>query len=118
MVLIWGKREAEYFSADDWTGGIRLIWFKKIVIGRATRHSSKGLPGPDNCDGLRCCLLGNGRERGSERAHLTAPEEKKAADEIGSALRLLICIRLLRFDADPERMSRAEFSRNRFQQLG
>ena len=31
VVLIWGRREAVYFCARDWTGSIRLIGFKKFA---------------------------------------------------------------------------------------
>jgi hypothetical protein len=28
--VIWGKSEAEYFFGRDWTGGIALIWLRKL----------------------------------------------------------------------------------------
>jgi hypothetical protein len=34
MAVIWGRREAECFSHDDWTGGIALMWLRKLVFGR------------------------------------------------------------------------------------
>jgi hypothetical protein len=32
--VIWLGREAGYFCAGDWTGGIRLIRFRKLVFRR------------------------------------------------------------------------------------
>ncbi len=32
MGVIWGRREGEYFCGEDWTGGIGLIWLKKLVV--------------------------------------------------------------------------------------
>jgi hypothetical protein len=29
--VIWGRREAECFFGQDWTGGIALIWLRKLV---------------------------------------------------------------------------------------
>jgi hypothetical protein len=43
VVLIWGKREAVYFSREDWTGSITLNGLKKLarfdwgLIGRLHR---------------------------------------------------------------------------------
>jgi hypothetical protein len=34
MRVIWGKREAEYFWGEGWTGQIRLILFRKLVFWR------------------------------------------------------------------------------------
>ncbi len=34
MAVIWGRREAECFSCEDWTGGIALMWLRKLVCGR------------------------------------------------------------------------------------
>jgi hypothetical protein len=31
--MIWVRSEGEYFSEDNWTGGIRLIWFEKLALG-------------------------------------------------------------------------------------
>jgi hypothetical protein len=33
-MLIWGWREAIYFSRGDWTGSIRLIWLGKFAFAR------------------------------------------------------------------------------------
>ena len=35
MGVIWGKREAEYFSGEGWTGEIRLIGLMKLVFWRS-----------------------------------------------------------------------------------
>jgi hypothetical protein len=35
MGVIWEKREGEYFSGEDWTGEIRLIWLRKLVFWRS-----------------------------------------------------------------------------------
>jgi hypothetical protein len=32
--LIWGRRKAEYFSGEVWTGGIALMWLRKLASGR------------------------------------------------------------------------------------
>jgi hypothetical protein len=32
--LIWGDRKAEYFSRDDWTGGIGLKGLMKLALWR------------------------------------------------------------------------------------
>jgi hypothetical protein len=34
MAVIWGRQEAEYFSREDWTGGITLILFRNFVAAR------------------------------------------------------------------------------------
>jgi hypothetical protein len=34
MAVIWGSREAECFSRDDWTGGIALMWLRKLACPR------------------------------------------------------------------------------------
>jgi DNA-binding transcriptional ArsR family regulator len=39
VVLIWVKREAEYFEEGDWTGQIRLICFNKSPFCRSARTS-------------------------------------------------------------------------------
>jgi hypothetical protein len=39
MGLIWGWREGEYFSEEEWTGGIGLIWLWKL-FGRSRRTRS------------------------------------------------------------------------------
>src|SRR5882724_3652328 len=44
MQVIWGQREAEYFLAEDWTGGIGLIWLKKIVFWRNASRVEKRRP--------------------------------------------------------------------------
>ena len=33
-MLIWVKREAEYFCKQDWTGQIRLIRLNKFAVAR------------------------------------------------------------------------------------
>jgi len=35
--MIWVRSEEEYFCGVDWTGGIRLIRFRKSVFGRNAR---------------------------------------------------------------------------------
>jgi hypothetical protein len=34
MDLIWAKREAIYFCAQEWTGSISLIGFEKFAVWR------------------------------------------------------------------------------------
>jgi len=34
MAVIWGRRKAECFSGGDWTGGIALMWLRKLVFAR------------------------------------------------------------------------------------
>ena len=41
MGVIWGRREEEYFWREDWTGGIELIWLKKLVFGRNAPHQPR-----------------------------------------------------------------------------
>jgi hypothetical protein len=45
MAVIWGNREAECFSREDWTSGIALMWLKKLVCGHesaADRMTASG----------------------------------------------------------------------------
>ena len=47
IVLIWGKREAEYFCRRDWTGQITLIRFDKSGCARTHRGPDKAPRNPD-----------------------------------------------------------------------
>jgi hypothetical protein len=38
MAVIWGKREGKCFSGEDWTGGIALIWLRKLAAARNPEH--------------------------------------------------------------------------------
>ena len=44
--LIWGRREAECFSGDDWTGGIALMLLRKLVSARKPGHLIHRNPTP------------------------------------------------------------------------
>jgi hypothetical protein len=41
LVLIWVKREAEYFEEGDWTGQIRLICFNKSPFRKSRQDKPK-----------------------------------------------------------------------------
>jgi hypothetical protein len=38
VLLIWGRRKPKYFCEQDWTGGIKLICFKKSGFARKLRR--------------------------------------------------------------------------------
>jgi hypothetical protein len=41
MEVIWGKREAKYFCAKDWTDSISLIRFRKLVVTRKAANEAR-----------------------------------------------------------------------------
>ena len=54
MALIWGNREAECFSGEDWTGGIALIGLRKLAAARNPerlihRNPAPPIAGHDAC---------------------------------------------------------------------
>ncbi len=44
--MIWGRREAECFSCEDWTGGIALIPLRKLAAARKPGHLIHRNPQP------------------------------------------------------------------------
>ncbi|SDN83020.1 hypothetical protein SAMN05444050_2517 [Afipia sp. GAS231] len=46
MGVIWGRREAECFSRDGWTGGIALIGLRKLAAARKPEHLIHRNPTP------------------------------------------------------------------------
>jgi hypothetical protein len=46
MAVIWGRREAECFSRQDRTGGIALMWLKKLAAARKPEHLIHRNPTP------------------------------------------------------------------------